>query len=247
MAKKIRKPRAQKSSSKKKKPEPKHLVQRDGKFNTILHRCSHDKYRENPRELLKAEGFYDYEDEIIVGVKREKKVKAERNIKKRIKLIKDIIPKYKLEYENTKPPWKGVKNFVTGGPPYGNQAHHLLACELFYDNRWTADLLQIVKNTDYDINNERNVVYLPADYDHVKSRSCYFHNLPNHAFNHNPKYNDKVKVYTDEILNLAKKALKESEDGKCNIKTLDDILKMLQKIEDKFFEYIVNKGPGPMA
>lgn len=246
MAKRKNRSTRTRKPSKRARNEPKHLVQRDGSFCGILSRDSN--YRENARDWMKETGYFDDEGQIQIGVKRQKSViDAKGNLKQ--KLINEKIPKYKFDYINTDKGWEGVVNFTTGGRPYGWQAHHILVCEAFYDDDlWDFDHLRVVKECDYDINNEENIIYLPNDYSRSTPDSCYYHDLPNHGWKPgHPRYSEKVLDYELAIWEKADEALDEEN---CNEekkeKLLDELYEMLINIEDEFFEYIVNKGPGPL-
>ena len=143
--------RVKPESSKEGKDKAKgHLVQRDGKFNAVLHRDS--EYHDNARPVLEAAckggKMYDDVKQIEKGVKRQSTVRK-ADPKDRPSMIAKRVPKYTFNYKNTEPKcYKGEKNF-TGEPfqgkPYGYQAHHILVCELFYDKKWEAQHLQILK------------------------------------------------------------------------------------------------------
>lgn len=143
-----------------------------------------------------------------------------------------------------------LENFSDAGVPYGNQAHHILCCEAFAKkNGWTADLLGMVKDTTYDINNDFNIIYLPCVYGKpAKNKTvptqCLYHNLPNHGKRHN-KYNVKVIAAVSELQAFAQNALEEPDncDNMDNkLKILDDIYNELLTIEDDFLEYLTDRG-----
>ena len=234
----VRKKQKYSKSKSKKKPEKKHLVQRDGRFNGILTRDT--QYRENARDWMRETGFYDDENQIKKGIRRQKDFKTASNKKERQVLINERLPKYKFDYVNKDAPWIGVENFTRGSRPYGNQAHHILVCEVFYHKDWTAERLAVVKECGYDINNEGNIIYLPTAY-----RSCFYHDFPNHCWGHD-KYNEKVRRHTRKLLNKADKYLAEKK-CKEKEKLMKELFDMLIKIEDQFYEYLINKGPGPLV
>lgn len=227
------------SKKSKDKPEKKHLVQMDGNFNGILYRNS--KYRETARNWMKATGFYDDEGQISKGIRHQETFKKLTDHKKRQAYINERIELYTFEYQNKDNVWDGVINFKRPcGRPYGNEAHHILSCEIFYHDDWTVELLTLVKECGYDINNEGNIIYLPTKHD-----SCFYHDLPNHTYGHN-KYNERVQRYTTKVLNKAKKV----QDAGCDDEKEDymkKLFEMLIKIEDMLYKYVTEKGPGPIG
>ncbi|QSQ22276.1 AHH domain-containing protein [Pyxidicoccus parkwayensis] len=53
--------------------------------------------------------------------------------------------------------------FTTGQEPYSNIAHHLVPCEVFIPEEvFTEDELEIVKRVPYDVNNGKNIIFLPG-------------------------------------------------------------------------------------
>ena len=234
-----RKQKYSKSKSKK-KPEKKHLVQKDGSFNGILTRDT--QYRENARDWMKETGFYDDKIQIMLGISHQETYNKLTNEKEKLSYVNERIKFYEFDYVNKDDPWIGVVNFEGGGRPYGNHAHHILTCEIFYHKDWTAAGLAIVKECGYDINNEGNIIYLPTAY-----RSCFYHDLPNHCWGHD-KYNKKVQRHTRGILDKVNEALALSEE-ECEKKKelMKELFDMLIIIEDTFYKYLINKGPGPLV
>lgn len=57
--------------------------------------------------------------------------------------------------------------FVSGQKPYSNVAHHLLPCDVFTPGEvFTDEELEILKRVDYDVNNGKNIIFLPG-FSHV--------------------------------------------------------------------------------
>lgn len=53
--------------------------------------------------------------------------------------------------------------FTTGQEPYSNIAHHLVPCEVFIPEEvFTDDELEILKRVPYDVNNGKNIIFLPG-------------------------------------------------------------------------------------
>ncbi len=221
------------------KPKKKHLVQKSGKYNMILHRDT--AYRQNARGVLKATEIYDDVSQIEKGVKNQRTVKRAAAAK-RPALIAEKIPKYKFDYVNKDTSGK-PKNFEYMGRPYGNQAHHILVCELFYDKRWTANRLDVVKQTKYNINNPHNIIYLP-----LTDRDVAMHALPNHRNGH-PEYSKKqLTEHVDPIFDLVQQAADEAdEENKCEPEALKDIYDKLIAIEDDYWDLLIGRPGASMA
>ena len=228
------------------KSKGKHLVQKDELFRGVLSR--NRTYRPDARTMMKAIGVYDNEGQIKKGVEKQDSVRlAVGDVKQ--KLINERIPKYKFEYVNKTRTGGSFKNFTTETRPYNNQAHHILVCELFYDQHgWDSNTLAIVKESTYNINNELNILYLPHTSSKKIPQSCHYHNLPNHAKGHD-KYNRSVLSKVNKILKLSKKALKAKDkcedDQKMDL--LDQLYTKLTDIEDEYYELIIGRGANPLA
>ena len=193
---------------------------------------------------MQMQGWFDDESQIEVGVKRQSGVKKAKGAQKAT-MIAERVPKYKFNYSNADR--GGVKNFIEGSRPYGNNSHHVLPCEFFYDQYgWTAERLTVAKECGYDINNEENILYLPNSYRGKISISCYYHDLPNHAYDHG-RYNEVVGRHVRKILKKIDKAI---DDEECSEEDKDDLMweiyQMFTQIEDKYFEVLINKGPSTM-
>src|SRR5262245_54282827 len=93
------------------KPEAKHLVQRDGRFNCVLHRENHVEYRENGRPVLDATQLYDDITQIEQGVLRQRSVKNAEPAQ-RATLIAQKIPLYTFKHVNKRKSCS-IKNFET--------------------------------------------------------------------------------------------------------------------------------------
>lgn len=220
------------------KAKKKHLVQKSGKYNMILHRDT--LYRENARGVLKATEIYDDETQIEKGMRNQRTVKRAAAAK-RAALIAEKIPKYKFDYVNRDTSGK-PKNFEYMGRPYGNQAHHILVCELFYDKRWTADHLDVVKQTKYNINNPHNIIYLP-----LTDRDVTVHALPNHRNGHNTYSEKQLDEHVTKIFNMVDQALDEAKDKKCEPEALKDIYDKLIAVEDQYWKLLISRPGASMA
>jgi hypothetical protein len=219
--------------AKRKKPR-KHLCN-TGKYDGVLSR--NGTYRDDARGHLKGTGIYDNVAQIAVGVRRQRSVARLTPAKQAAEIAKKV-PKYTFDHGT---------NFTWGGHPYGNQAHHILVCEVFYDKKWTADHLDVVLECDYDINNPKNIIYLPTDYAKEASDACYYHNLPNHGWNH-PAYNKTVSRECDYIFDLVEQAVDAAKKNNCEDTPdiLDAIKSELKRIEKVYFAKIRSAGPRAM-
>lgn len=128
--------------------------------------------------------------------------------------------------------------------PYLHNAHHILPIEVFYEEDWTVERLAVVKQCKYDINNNKNIIYLPQG-EKGKVHYCEYHWLPNHAKGHNI-YNERIIDTCTPLLNMVDEAV---DKGKC--KEANDIrekiLKFLKKIEEANFNLLKGLGPNPMV
>lgn len=230
------------SGKSKDKPEEKHLVQRDGRFNGILARNC--RYREDARNWMKATGFYDDKIQIKRGIRNQVTYNKLTNKKEKLSYVNERIEFYTFEYENKDEGWKGVLNFTRPcGRPYGNAAHHILACNLFYKKEWAEkpERLTIVKECGYDINNEGNIIYLP-----IEDVSCFYHDLPNHRDGH-PQYNKKCLTYTKKILDKVDEAITKKKCDEEKKKLLKELFDMFIKIEDIMYKIVTKKGQRSLS
>lgn len=146
---------------------------------------------------------------------------------------------YSISFFNPK---AAAHNFKVGYIPYCNQAHHVLPCEVFYEKKWDAKHLDIVLDCGYDINNEKNIIYLPqcCGQNHLRD----YHQLPDHSSGH-AAYNKRVVGQADNVWDKADEALDAEE---CDKETLsNELLKMLQDIETANFNKLKSAGPTVMS
>jgi hypothetical protein len=217
-----------------------HLVQKDEKYNTILHRNT--SYREDARDRLKSLEVYDNLAAIQTGVRRQNQFQGARFSDPAVaRHFALTCNRYMFDYRN-RDRIPSYKNFAHGDKPYGNQAHHIVVCELFYDD-WKAKELDVVLQCGYNINDPDNIIYLPQGHggDHT---SCYYHNLPNHAVGHD-KYNDKVLKHVNRLKQKVRKALTSDCEEAAKIHT--EIFNFLKDLEVTFTLQILAKGPGPLG
>lgn len=254
------------------KPDSEHMTFMSGISRGTV--GPNSSYRPDARKRLEALGIYDNVANIQKGIAEQRNIKKLPS-NKRQAAINDRVEYLKFNAVNTRFRYdyvfeevsdgKGGKkrkkkkvrgsgrnrdllNFSDAGVPYGNQAHHILCCEAFSDKKgWKPDLLGIVKDTTYDINNDFNVIYLPCIYGKAAQKKatppqCLYHNLPNHGKKHNI-YNELVVEEVKELKKAAKKAMKpENCDMEKKLPILDDIYKQLLIIEDKFLKYLTDRG-----
>nr|WP_225937987.1 AHH domain-containing protein [Myxococcus sp. RHSTA-1-4] len=119
--------------------------------------------------------------------------------------------------------------------PYPWQAHHLLPTNFFYKNL-TMKEIKIILRSDYDINDGRNLIFLPE-----RPVDTLAHKLPFHASQH-PSYDKKVvrqmgnlKRVLDEV---AKKEI-EHKDAAAKVE------EQIHKLETKMFKYTRDLGGKP--
>ena len=257
--------------SQKVEPESKHMAYISGMARGTV--GPNSTYRADARKRLKNLGIYDNEGNIKKGIAQQNNVKTSSNpdaeINKRVEFFKfdAVNTRFRYDYifeevddgkggvkkKKKKVPGSGsdrdLLNFSDAGVPYGNHAHHILCCEAFSEKKgWTADLIGIVKDTTYDINNDFNVIYLPTVYGKAAKKKtapteCLYHNLPNHGKGHS-KYNKQVVRRVLVLKKTAKKASKVNEncDMKKKLEILDELYKQLLIIEDKFLQKLIQRG-----
>lgn len=154
-------------------------------------------------------------------------------------------------------------NFFT---PYKNMGHHLLPCESFQDPKlFPEDPLSILRAVDYDINEGRNIIFLPGYSDGLEilfeklkwktlgpetqekhrrgwkteaRRFANLHKLPCH-WDFHKGYTSLVKEDMDDLRNTLKAQVKKF------CKDWDppaSIPRQLRKIEDDYWEHVVKFG-----
>ena len=143
------------------------------------------------------------------------------------------------------------------GFPYYHQAHHVLPVEVFNNEKWgeniddqtIATYLDILLQTEYDINDPNNILYLPhiiADNWNSNGWMLSVHDLPNHAKNHD-RYNEmaskKCKRIYDEIKRIKAVAC---EDDPERPKLLAKLKEMLIRVQLDLWAELVYAGPNPM-
>jgi hypothetical protein len=128
-----------------------------------------------------------------------------------------------------------TKACVGSNLPYPWQAHHLLPTNVFYKNLTTKEI-QIILRSDYDINDGRNLIFLPE-----KPIDTLVHKLPVHASQH-VSYDRKVVSNMGDLKNvLAQVAKKEIEHKDAAAK----VEEQLHKLETKMFKYTRGIGATP--
>lgn len=215
-----------------------HLCEAHDSFRGILSRNT--TYRPDARNRLRGTGIYNNAAAILAGIqKRDRMVKRPNT-----KLIRGLtqqerVPGYYLDYQRDA---KSRKNFAVGYLPYTNQAHHVVVCEVFYDEKWTAQHLEIVLASGYNINNPENIIYLPQCCGATYKRD--YHNLPDHSSGHS-KYNERLVGEADAVFDLVDKAANEPdcEKQKDLRKQIFDKLKQIEKAN---FRFIRALGARPL-
>ena len=239
------------------------------------HTGRNSTFRRDARKRLEDLGIYDNVTNIKKGISKQNNIQKlpsndrKAEINKRVEFFKFNAKNVRTRYEyiyteitdnkgKTKTKReripgsrqrKKLLNFSDAGVPYGNQAHHILCCEAFSKTKgWTPDLIGIIKDTTYDINNDFNIIFLPTVYGKQAKKTepppqCLYHNLPNHGKGHNV-YNKKVSKDVAELIKVAKKAAKKPKNCEMSEKLpiLDDLYNGLLTIEDDFLDYLKSRG-----
>lgn len=110
-------------------------------------------YRDNGRSELKANAgrrarVYDNDAKILEYLKLYDVAPRDKGV-----------PKHSLAHAAR----YHFEHFITGQRPYSNIAHHLLPCEVFIPNEvFTDEESEILKRVDYDVNNGKNIIFLPG-------------------------------------------------------------------------------------
>ncbi|MFY2562073.1 AHH domain-containing protein [Corallococcus terminator] len=150
--------------------------------------------------------------------------------------------------------------------PYKNMGHHLVPCECFQDPKlFPEDPLSILRAVDYDVNEGRNIIFLPGysdGFEILRSelnwstlgsrtqenhrqkwkreslRSANLHKLPCH-WDFHKKYTGLVKLDMNTLRNRLKAQVKKfCKDWNPPA----SIPKQLRKLEDDYWEYVVKFG-----
>jgi hypothetical protein len=132
--------------------------------------------------------------------------------------------------------FKYKTNFKVGGAPYVNEAHHLLPESAFTIPPFTSDQIKLLWMVDYDVNNKKNIIFLPK-----RTRDCDFHLLPNHSGDH-PRYTSLVKADMSKLRTQLNDIIKSDPDHK-NWSPPNDIKKKLLDLQKDYWTYLTNCGP----
>lgn len=129
---------------------------------------------------------------------------------------------------------KGKKGVVGQAIPYRWEAHHVLPMSFFF-RYFTPQEIELILATEYDINDGRNIIFLPKN-----SHSSPVHNLPYHPSDH-PRYTKKVE---DLFRELREKLEESKKENLCSKKNVDNrfLEKTLHQHESVMFEYIIGLG-----
>ncbi|MFY0564523.1 AHH domain-containing protein [Archangium lansingense] len=126
-------------------------------------------------------------------------------------------------------------DFIGACLPYPWQAHHLLPSNVFYKN---LDLSQvkIILRTDYDINDGRNIIFLPN-----KPLDTSIHALPYHSSGHT-KYDKVVKSKMKTLKSVLDQIKNEEIEHKDAAKSVEE---ELHNLETEMFQYTHGLGRKP--
>lgn len=128
-----------------------------------------------------------------------------------------------------------TKDYLGSNLPYPWQAHHLLPTNVFYKNL-TLKQIQIILRSDYDINDGRNLVFLP---EHPVDTLA--HKLPFHASQHT-SYDRKVVSHMGEFKSILEQVAKKEIEHKDAAAKVEE---QLHKLETKMFKYTRSLGSKP--
>lgn len=225
-----------------KKELKKHLCDQ-GMFRGVLSRNT--TYRLDAWDGLKSEGTYSHCGVIKAAIVRQDTAQGRPDGKyKNGSLINGMTQAerartYTIDYDN---PNLGP-NFKIGRIPYRNQAHHIVACEIFYGDEWDAEHLNVVLQCGYDINNPDNIIYLPQC--SGSTHYCDYHLLPDHSKDHG-KYNNNVKKSCKPIYNMVDKAVNEKDCEKAE-DLRKQIFDKLKEIEGDYWDRLIAAGGKPIG
>lgn len=128
-----------------------------------------------------------------------------------------------------------MKTFIGAKLPYPWQAHHLLPTNVFYKNL-TLEQIKIILATEYDINDGRNIIFLPEEL-----VDTVVHKLPVHASQHT-KYDDKVKNEMKQLKSTLDDVVKNKRKHE---EAAAAVEKILHSMERKMFVYTQSLGSKP--
>jgi hypothetical protein len=126
------------------------------------------------------------------------------------------------------------KNFKIGGSPYANEAHHMLPVEAFGDKYFTAEQKEVLERIKYDVNNGKNIIFLPES-----DRDCEFHNLPQHNGSH-PDYTALVDGDMQNVRTDVDKVLAEDPEHKNY--SVQDMKKRFMDLQDQYWGHLASCG-----
>lgn len=131
---------------------------------------------------------------------------------------------------------KARTNFLDFGPPYPSEAHHLVPESVFNEGNFlTPEQLVVMRKADYDVNNGKNIMFLPQ-----RKKDAPIHNLPIHRGSHK-KYTDAVKKDADAISDGLQKAVKKDQPHE-TWNPPADIVEKLYKLQDDYWNLLKNAG-----
>lgn len=124
------------------------------------------------------------------------------------------------------------KGTVGQSLPYSWEAHHVLPMSGFIDF-FTQEELTIIRVSDYDINDGRNIIFLP-----LEPADTAVHTLPYHCSDH-VKYTKKVK---GEFKKIRKAINEEKSNNQPHDAIATRVEQELRGMETKLFKYIKDFG-----
>ncbi len=130
------------------------------------------------------------------------------------------------------------KNFKIGGSPYANEAHHLLPVEAFGDKYFTAEHKEVLERMKYDVNNGKNIIFLPESID-----GCAFHDLPQHNGSH-PDYTALVDSDMQGVRNEIDTVLAQDPEHKNY--SVKDMRQKFMDLQNDYWGHLAGCGQIPV-
>jgi hypothetical protein len=144
------------------------------------------------------------------------------------------------------------EHFTSGQQPYPNAAHHLVPCEVFSPGEvFTEDELEIFRRVEYDVNNGKNIIFLPSFSNAVEVysltievrreqalRYCNVHRLPAHLGCHKD-YTAQIKK---DCANLKREVRSQLGKMCADWKPPESIPRILHDLQDQYWDYVVTFG-----
>ncbi len=222
------------------------------------------QYYTDGSELTADGGYYSYNGWVFIGSKTESYVDIYSNSKPACYKFYDkkYPPNFYLKYPRKKvnqlpliqnlsqqsnadiKKYLKVVKFQAAGSgqvgqvlPYVWEAHHILPMSAFY-NAFKKKHIDIILRSEYDINNGKNIIFLPN-----LSADRKYHGLPHHPSDH-PNYTKRVIAQFNKIAKSIDKMIAQS---KPHSQVRGKFEKDLHKYEKDNFTYVANYGKKQLS